>query len=444
MPRKLILLLGMHRSGTSLAAQAFALSGIPMGDALHREGREDNADGYWEDQEIVAVQDAALKRIFGGPLRAWGAPGLGDVFEGADGPAERQTTKAALQEIALARFAAADVFAFKDPRTARFLPLWRDIADTLGAELIPVLMLRSPWQVAQSLLVRNGVPHALGEFMWLRHMFDILHGVGDCLAGVIDYPSWFASRQDCLAVVGRVAERAGVHAEPRFPPIREAERHHREEGAVLPIAAEMYSALRATGGQPPAAELCMALAAKVHQAVEGWGGWPLLGSALAESRVFTAGLRIPLRFPESEDGTAPPRMLPMPGTPLLRNGNRFCFALSGAFFLHANSPEEPPANLEWHGMWTDMSARLVGVLAVWSAQAPTMQAELTISDGVGELILERSFQIAGRSRVMLDVPLPARRLLHLSLAVRPSESRLENARLVVSGLRIEMNAGERP
>src|SRR5947209_7102568 len=157
MNRKLILLLGMHRSGTSLAAQAFALSGVPMGGALHRERREDNADGYWEDQEIVAVHDAALKRMFGGPLRAWGAPGLGDVFAGPDGSAERQATKAALQAIALARFAAADVFAFKDPRTARFLPLWREIADELGAELIPVLMLRAPGEVADVLLVRNGV-----------------------------------------------------------------------------------------------------------------------------------------------------------------------------------------------------------------------------------------------------------------------------------------------
>src|SRR5215211_2960053 len=78
MPRPhLVLLLGMHRSGTSLGAQALARAGLPMGPALMTAPSPDNLDGYWEDADIVRVQDELLTAAAGEPGGIWSAGFLG-------------------------------------------------------------------------------------------------------------------------------------------------------------------------------------------------------------------------------------------------------------------------------------------------------------------------------------------------------------------------------
>ncbi len=59
---ELAVVVGMHRSGTSLCAHMLSLMGIEMSDAIAADGS--NARGHWEQPALVALHDEIL-RLFG-------------------------------------------------------------------------------------------------------------------------------------------------------------------------------------------------------------------------------------------------------------------------------------------------------------------------------------------------------------------------------------------
>ncbi len=50
---------GMHRSGTSLVAQAFCRAGLYLGDQL-KSPRDSNPDGLFEDEDFIGFHDDIL------------------------------------------------------------------------------------------------------------------------------------------------------------------------------------------------------------------------------------------------------------------------------------------------------------------------------------------------------------------------------------------------
>ena len=59
MPDQLVVILGMHRSGTSLVTSSLPLLGFPVGDNLML-GNEDNPRGFFEDLDVVSLNDDLL------------------------------------------------------------------------------------------------------------------------------------------------------------------------------------------------------------------------------------------------------------------------------------------------------------------------------------------------------------------------------------------------
>ena len=56
-----VVILGMHRSGTSMVAEALASGGIYVGEPADLlQGQEDNPHGFWEREDVVALNDAIL------------------------------------------------------------------------------------------------------------------------------------------------------------------------------------------------------------------------------------------------------------------------------------------------------------------------------------------------------------------------------------------------
>src|ERR1700754_2964112 len=57
-----VLVLGMHRSGTSAVTRLLGMTGLDMAnaDALLPAHASDNPDGYWERADINALNDALL------------------------------------------------------------------------------------------------------------------------------------------------------------------------------------------------------------------------------------------------------------------------------------------------------------------------------------------------------------------------------------------------
>ena len=56
-----VVILGMHRSGTSMVAEVLAASGIYVGDPADLlQSQEDNPHGFWEREDVVQLNDAIL------------------------------------------------------------------------------------------------------------------------------------------------------------------------------------------------------------------------------------------------------------------------------------------------------------------------------------------------------------------------------------------------
>src|SRR5262245_17288516 len=147
-----ICVLGMHRSGTSLIARVLNLLGVYLGPQEHLMNPDRfNPNGYWEHQEIVALDDEILARM-GGSWRdpptftpGWqDSPGLADL---------RQRARKLIHD----EFGAASCWGWKDPRTCLTLPFWKRLLPPLHY----VLCLRNPADVARSLAHTMPVEQAM-------------------------------------------------------------------------------------------------------------------------------------------------------------------------------------------------------------------------------------------------------------------------------------------
>lgn len=163
---RVILVLGMHRSGTSAITRVLNLLGVELGSHLMPAAAGNNASGFWEHVGVVEVHDALLHALG----RSWRDPRpLPDDWLHSNAA---QVAKAKLAELIKADFADALLWAVKDPRLCRLLPLWRELLAELEIEPCAMMVLRHPDEVARSLRDRDGFPLEQGRLLWLEHVAD--------------------------------------------------------------------------------------------------------------------------------------------------------------------------------------------------------------------------------------------------------------------------------
>jgi len=83
------------------------------------------------------------------------------------------------------------LFGFKDPRTARLLPLWMKIFKQLDLAPKFILCLRAPSQIARSLQRRDGLDLAAGEYRTLIYLTDCFRYIARRNICIVDYEEWF-------------------------------------------------------------------------------------------------------------------------------------------------------------------------------------------------------------------------------------------------------------
>lgn len=183
------MVLGMHRSGTSLVAQMAARWGLFMGDEL-MPANKFNQDGYWEYNPLVNLNDKML--AYTG--NTWYAPPykvkvdlLVEIFG-----------KEALALVAKMDDCQAH-WCWKDPRLSVMLPFWKEILK--DRKIIFIISIRNPLSIASSLKERDKMPHIAATALWEFNMlkiFDELHS-GDThifleYKRIIDHPDASCSR----------------------------------------------------------------------------------------------------------------------------------------------------------------------------------------------------------------------------------------------------------
>jgi hypothetical protein len=199
--RKAVVILGMHRSGTSALGGALELLGVNFGQRLAPPGK-DNEKGYWEHPEIVALHDKLLRSL--------GSRWDDDKPLPSDWVKRKITrdVRSLLIEILERDFAHSALFGIKDPRMCRLMPLWFPIFQTLRVEPHFVLVVRHPWEVAESLAKRNGIEHPKSYLLWLEHVVQAEIATRNYERSFVRYEEMV---DDPVAILGELRKQLGVN-----------------------------------------------------------------------------------------------------------------------------------------------------------------------------------------------------------------------------------------
>ncbi|MCT8974617.1 sulfotransferase family protein [Microbaculum marinisediminis] len=222
----IVIVIGMHRSGTSLAAEMLTRLGAWTRDRL-LEANEFNPRGYWEDADLVGLHDTILATLD----RSWG--GIRASLPMPDGWLDNPAITEPRRE--LEAFIRAGVEAangtpwmVKDPRVCRLLPLWQAIADDCGIRLAGVLCARAPDAVAASLEKRDDLPRAFGRLLWLVNNVDALTAGRDLVGASISYDRWFTAPATQAAILAAAIGRtlSGAELAAATGVVSDTLRHH--------------------------------------------------------------------------------------------------------------------------------------------------------------------------------------------------------------------------
>lgn len=160
-----VLVLGMHRSGTSSLAGLLDRLGC-KGPATPMPADQSNAKGYFESLPIFRLNDAILKAA-GSQWNDWRplhpdwhlSPRFGEFRDKA-------------QLILKEEFNDASLIYLKDPRICLLLPFWQEVLLKMGYRSVFLNTYRNPLDVAASLKKRNNMDPGLSLLVWLRHVLE--------------------------------------------------------------------------------------------------------------------------------------------------------------------------------------------------------------------------------------------------------------------------------
>ena len=163
--RRALVVLGMHRSGTSAVTRVCNLLGMDLGSKL-LSPNSDNEEGFWELEDIYSAHEKLLADI-GSAWDDYRALPETWLDHPAAGRFRRRAVSILKDEFSESRF-----WGVKDPRICRLVPIWLSILGRLKCRAHFVLVGRSPLELAGSLARRDSFPLAKSQYLWLRHLIE--------------------------------------------------------------------------------------------------------------------------------------------------------------------------------------------------------------------------------------------------------------------------------
>lgn len=273
-PAQALLVLGMHRSGTSATTGALKLRGIALGNDL-LGAAPDNPKGFFEHAAVHGLHEGVLAALG----HAWNDPRPLPADWLAH-PAVR-AAQDELEGLLRREFGDAPIWAVKDPRLCRLLPMWRPVLAKLGVRPHAVFVARHPEEVAASLRTRNDWPEGLAKLLWMQHIAEAEAATRDMPRAVVRYDALLEDPVEALDAALRDAQvviapptPAQRHALDGF--LSRADRHHvtvqQPDGT---LADAMYRALIGNAPWTGVADAAAQLArdpAPWRDAIDGYAG----------------------------------------------------------------------------------------------------------------------------------------------------------------------------
>lgn len=189
--KKCLVVLGMHRSGTSAFTGILDLLGINLGSKL-LETQPDNPKGFFENKYVVLANDCILDTL----QTSWDdtfalTPDWLQQFEHSALPHDIRTF---LRD----DISDNELSALKDPRLCRLLPLWLPLFAAENVEPHFALVIRNPLEIADSLQRRNGFSTEKSIILWMRHMLEAERHTRDLPRCFVKFDSLLANPEDTI------------------------------------------------------------------------------------------------------------------------------------------------------------------------------------------------------------------------------------------------------
>lgn len=178
---RLIVVLGMHRSGTSAIARGLKVLGVELGDKTMPPVEGNNAKGFYEDIDLNALNIEMLNTI----ESDWHHVAAFDSIDAEILRKKGHFLHAA--ELLRQKVSSATVFGFKDPRVAKLLPFWKGVISHCQLDVSYVLAVRNPLSVVKSLAKRDSIEAEQAYLMWLAHVLTSLTGSAGAMRVLVDY-----------------------------------------------------------------------------------------------------------------------------------------------------------------------------------------------------------------------------------------------------------------
>ncbi len=178
---KLIVVVGMHRSGTSAITRGLQVMGVALGDRMLPPMEGNNAKGFWEDIDLNELNILMLKAI-GSDWYHLSAIDRFDIEL-----LHKKGYFARAIELLRQKVDEFPGFGFKDPRVAKLLPFWKEVFTLCRFDVSYVIAVRHPLSVVKSLFNRDGIEAEQGYLMWLGHVISILNETKGFKRVLVDY-----------------------------------------------------------------------------------------------------------------------------------------------------------------------------------------------------------------------------------------------------------------
>ncbi len=199
--RRCLLVLGMHRSGTSALTRVLSLMGADLPRDLIGIS-EGNERGHWESQRLVDYHDRMLSEL-GSSWHDWRPLEFTTLTT-----AKRETIQNDILEIVNYEYSASELFIIKDPRICRFARFFIDTLKKDEIDVLPILAWRNPLEVIQSLQNRSsmwpdGYKRMDAGLLWLSHVLAAEFHTRGSIRAITSYDNLLGNWKKSVEVIER-------------------------------------------------------------------------------------------------------------------------------------------------------------------------------------------------------------------------------------------------
>jgi hypothetical protein len=237
--KPLTLVLGSHRSGSSLTTRLLQLLGCELGIEL-LGSTEANPIGHFENLKVLTFHEDLLQRA----STDWKNPNplINNKFIEENRVVIEESIKELLSNLLITE----RITALKEPRISILLDLWKPALSEYSGKINVVLTVRHPSEVATSLARRDGLNIVAGLHLWIKSMLNGIRYAREVPNHFLFYSRLIDSPEIVVKELGKFMEKAAstsIDAPLDLSDIKPEYRHHdflSKAGSPSKLASEIF------------------------------------------------------------------------------------------------------------------------------------------------------------------------------------------------------------